>query len=69
MPTDELQQADPAMGGMPAQPGPPTAGAPQQATGGVALAEPTEEEIKKYDLEIQGYASEQDIEDIDYSEF
>jgi hypothetical protein len=33
----------------------------------VSLKKPSEEEIKKYDLEIQGYESEQDIEDIDYS--
>ncbi len=31
------------------------------------LEEPTEDEIKKFDLEIQGYDLEQDIEDVDYS--
>lgn len=31
------------------------------------LEEPTEEDLKKYDLEIQGYEAEQDVEDIDYS--
>jgi len=31
------------------------------------LEDPTEDDIKKYDLELQGYESEQDVEDIDYS--
>jgi len=31
------------------------------------IAEPSEEEIKKYDLELQNYESEADAEDIDYS--
>lgn len=31
------------------------------------LPEPSEEDIKKYDLEIKGYSKEQDHEDIDYS--
>lgn len=32
------------------------------------LADPTDEEIKKYDLEIQNYSKYEDDEDIDYSE-
>jgi intein/homing endonuclease len=39
----------------------------QQAPEPMNLEEPTEEDLKKYDLEIQGYEAEQDIEDIDYS--
>lgn len=35
---------------------------------GVSLPDPSPEEVKKYDLEIQGYSKEQDLEDIDYSE-
>lgn len=31
------------------------------------LEDPSEEDVKKYDLELQGYESEQDLEDIDYS--
>lgn len=64
--------APPAMppempGGMPGAPpamaseeGPPKLSAP-------ALPEPELEDIKKYDLEIQNYAKEQDTEEIDYS--
>lgn len=51
--------------------GPPTGGtqgAPQPGGGGVALVEPSEDDIKFYDLEIQDYTKDQDAEDIDYSE-
>lgn len=43
---------------------------PQGGAGGAsaALAEPTPEEIKKYDLEIQNYASQIDDEEVDFSE-
>ena len=41
-------------------PQPPQNGAP-------ALGEPTPEEVKLYDLEIQGYSKEQDHEEIDFS--
>jgi hypothetical protein len=34
---------------------------------GMPLADPEEEEINRYDLEIQDYDAEQDVEDIDYS--
>ena len=40
---------------------------PEQSAQPVSLEDPSEEDIKKYDLELQGYESEQDIEDIDYS--
>lgn len=43
--------------------------APQGGGAGVALAEPTPEEVKRYDLEIQGYSKEQDSEEQDYSEY
>jgi len=36
--------------------------------GGVPLADPTNDEIKQYDLEIQGYAKEIDHEEIDFSQ-
>lgn len=39
----------------------------QEAPKHSGLSEPEAEDIKKYDLEIQNYASEMDIEDIDYS--
>lgn len=45
---------------------------PQPAGGGAAattLPEPEQEYIKKYDLEIEDYASQVDEEEIDYSEF
>ena len=52
--------------------GAPVPGGPQPQGGGggasAALAEPTPEEIKKYNLEIQNYASQIDDEEIDYSE-
>jgi hypothetical protein len=35
---------------------------------GTPLGEPTPEEVKLYDLEIQGYSKEQDHEEIDYSD-
>jgi hypothetical protein len=34
---------------------------------GVNIPEPSAEDLKKYDLELQNYESEQDAEDIDYS--
>lgn len=62
----------PGMGapGMGAPPGgppmpPPPQGKPAQGSG-VPKASP--EEVKKYDLEIQNYDLEQDVEDIDYSQ-
>lgn len=47
-----------------------TEGPPSLEQGGasVALSEPSQEEIKKYDLEIQNYASQIDDEEIDFSE-
>ena len=71
----------PGPGGMPggeptinmSQEGPPEPppqgqqGQPQKQSG-PALPKAEIEDIKKYDLEIQNYAKEQDIEDIDYSE-
>ncbi|MCK9459660.1 MAG: portal protein [Proteobacteria bacterium] len=61
-------------GGAPPPPEEGAAGAPVQnnpkpsGNGGMALAEVTPEEIKKYDLEIQNYDLEQDTEERDYSE-
>lgn len=43
--------------------GPPSQTPPE----GINIPDPDEEDIKKYDLEIQDYESEQDREDIDYS--
>lgn len=40
---------------------------PNQGAQPVSLENPSEDDIKKYDLELQGYESEQDAEDIDYS--
>jgi hypothetical protein len=44
--------------------------ADSQISGGqaVPLREPTEDELIKYDLEIQNYASEEDIEPVDFSD-
>ena len=39
-----------------------------QQQNAVPLREPTEEDLMKYDIEIQNYASEEDIEPIDYSD-
>lgn len=36
--------------------------------GGAILPEPEDEDIKKYDLEIQDYAEEEDTEEVDWSE-
>jgi len=38
-----------------------------KSTEGINIPDPNSEDIKKYDLEIMDYESEQDIEDIDYS--
>jgi len=46
------------------QPPPETGEQPAEPT---SLEDPSEEDIKKYDLELQGYEAEQDLEDIDYS--
>ena len=51
-------------GGAPAEGGTP----PPPGGGAAVFSDPTEAEIDKYDLEIQGYASEQDHEDRDFSE-
>jgi len=50
---DDTPPADPTGGGQPPE--------------GANIPEPEGEDIKKYDLEIQDYESEQDREDIDYS--
>lgn len=47
--------------------GPGGATAPPQSPQGIPLPEPEEEDILRYDLEIQDYEAEQDAEDIDYS--
>lgn len=65
MAADEPPEDDvpPEMGGAPApMPGP---GNPPQEGG--ALPEPEDEDIKKYDMEIQDYETEQDQEPIDHS--
>ena len=45
----------------------PEEGAP--AAGSESLPEPSEEDIQKYDLEIQDYANEEDLESPDYNDF
>ena len=40
---------------------------PEKQSQTINLPEPNEDEIKKYDLELQDYEYEQDYEDIDYS--
>ena len=39
----------------------------QSTAGGQPLPEPSEEDIEKYDLGIQDYAAEEDMESQDYS--
>ena len=53
--------------GLGPSPGEVPAEGPQQPQA-AGLAEPTDEEIKKYDLEIQNYAKDSDHEDVDFSE-
>jgi hypothetical protein len=57
--------------GSPAGAAPPEMGAPAPPSapmsGGPPLPEPNEEDILKYDLQIQDYASEEDNESQDYS--
>lgn len=54
----------------PAETGAPLPAAPQQQGGGeaVALRTPSSEDLEKYDIEIQNYASEEDIEPVDYGD-
>jgi hypothetical protein len=63
--------APPPGGGLaaeePPEGGPGNATPDAQKPQGKPLADPEEEEIMKYDLEIQDYDAEQDVEDIDYS--
>jgi hypothetical protein len=40
----------------------------QPGAAAAALPDPSDDEIKKYDLGIQNYSKEKDLEDIDYSE-
>jgi hypothetical protein len=54
--------------GMPPEGAPPSPEASEKSGAEPSnIAEPSEEEIKKYDLELQNYESEADAEDIDYS--
>jgi hypothetical protein len=55
--------------GPPGEMPPPTEAGPSEkpAAQPVEIEDPSEDEIKKYDLEIQGYDLEADIEDVDYS--
>jgi hypothetical protein len=50
-------------------PSPPEGGeSPKQAgSEPTILPEPSSDDVKKFDLELQDYESESDIEDIDYS--
>ncbi len=69
---DPTSAAPPAPGGglaaeEPPEGGPGNAKPDAQQPQGMPLSDPEEEEITKYDLEIQDYDAEQDIEDIDYS--
>lgn len=56
--------------GGPPMPPPPSGGAAMMPPAGQAkpLPDPSDEEILKYDLEIQDYDADQDAQDIDYSE-
>jgi hypothetical protein len=63
----------PPAGGMPPAPGGGQAfaseeGPPETPGASTTLADPTEDDIKRYDLDIEDYAKEQDSEDIDFSE-
>lgn len=49
------------------QPEAPTENA-EKTQSAISLSEPTADELRKYDLQIQGYGTEQDHEDIDYGE-
>lgn len=57
---------DPGMGAPP--PGGPAGTAPQGG-GSITLPDPTDEDIRKYNLDIKDYGSEQDEEEIDPSEY
>lgn len=66
---------EPPPAGAPVPQGPPMPPPPQGGGGMMPpaqqakpLPDPTEEDILKYDLDLQTYDSEQDVEDIDFSE-
>ena len=73
--TPDQQPGPPPEGGPPGPPpeggppGPPPENGNNQEQGQtLQLPEPTEEDIKKYDLGIEDYKQESDEEDVDYSE-
>ena len=66
IPTEEPPERSPPIG----EPGPSgVGGLPPSApmASGAPLPEPSEEDIEKYDLGIQDYAAEEDMESQDYS--
>lgn len=54
------------MGGMPPEGGPPMGGPPKGP--GPSLPNPSQEDLKKYNLDINDFASEQDEEEVDLSQ-
>lgn len=63
---DDQQQGGDPMGGAPV-PGGPQQG-PPAPNSGAALPDPSDEDIRKFDLEIKDFEKEMDEEEIDYSE-
>ena len=62
------EQLPPEGGEPPAGAQVPEGGGTPSATGGAAtLAEPSREDIKRYDLDIEDYSRETDAEDIDFT--
>ncbi|MHA2043211.1 MAG: portal protein [Candidatus Thorarchaeota archaeon] len=69
-PGPEQEAGGPQQGLLPGGPEAP-GGPPQGQLGGggeVALSSPDDEDIKKYNLQMQSYSRDQDMEDVDYSE-
>jgi hypothetical protein len=64
MPQQPSPEGGPEMG---AEPQAPQGGGTPPTSSGITLPKPSTDDLKKYDLQIQTYSSEQDHEDIDFS--
>jgi hypothetical protein len=67
VPTETPPQAGSDLSAPTGAASPEMGSSPPPTSGGAPLPEPTEEDIQKYDLSIQDYAAEEDMESQDYS--
>jgi hypothetical protein len=67
-PGQNPDQGMPPDAGAPPTPEPPQGNPPQGGGSITVFPEPSDEDIHKYDMDIHDFASEQDHEEVDYSE-